>query len=71
MLDAQKEVGRRYGVATPTSARGARSWFFAKVFTPTYHRLPWTVRSGVIRAMPGSHRRKWSPRERKTRPPAV
>ncbi len=71
LRDAQDEVARRYGVATLPPGRGAREWFFSKVFTPAYRHLPWAVRSSVIRAMPGSHRREWHPRERKTRPPAV
>jgi hypothetical protein len=30
------------------------------VFAPVYARVPWSVRSRAVRAMPGSHRQQWT-----------
>ena len=32
-----------------------------KVFAPVYALLPWPVRHEVMKAMPGSHRKRWAP----------
>ena len=43
--------------------RRAREEFWLRVFAPVYAVLPWSVRSRILRAMPGSHRRRaWNRR---------
>ena len=58
MVAAQRDVGGRYGAPPPPPPRGVDR-FWQRVYVPAYHRLPWTLRSTVMRAMPGSHRRTW------------
>ena len=58
MAHAQRNVGARYGAPLPPPPRGVDR-FWQQVYCPTYHRLPWKLRSTVMRAMPGSHRRTW------------
>lgn len=60
LAHAQAVVGRRYGVATPPPTGLDALW--QKVYAPIYHRLPWPLRARVMRLMPGSHRRRWTPR---------
>jgi hypothetical protein len=71
LLDAQARLAARYGRAGPPLPRGAKQIFWLRVFAPAYRRLPWKVRSRLIQAMPGSHRRDWSSRVTSTRGPAV
>ena len=58
MIAAEREVAGRYGSTAPLPPRGVDR-FWQGVYVPVYHRLPWTLRSTVMRAMPGSHRRTW------------
>jgi hypothetical protein len=58
LIAAQRNVAARYGTAPPLPPRGADR-FWQQVYVPAYHRLPWKLRSTVMRAMPGSHRRTW------------
>ena len=58
MTAAQREIARRYGTTPPLRPRGAGR-FWQQVYVPAYHRLPWKLRSTVMRAMPGSHQRTW------------
>lgn len=65
---AQTDLARRYleregPVPDPREdPRQARLW--REYFVPIYRRLPWRLRSVVMRAMPGSHRRRWRRRDR-------
>lgn len=61
MTSAQAIVAKRYGVPPPRPPAGA-DIFWQKVYAPIYHRLPWRFRARVMRLMPGSHRRQWTPR---------
>jgi hypothetical protein len=69
LVAAQREVADRYGTTPPLPPHGVDR-FWQQVYVPLYHRLPWTLRSSVMRALPGSHRRTWHPTEH-GRDPAV
>ena len=58
MVAAQREIAAQYGTPPPSPPRGLDR-FWQRVYVPVYHRLPWKLRSRVMRAMPGSHRRMW------------
>ncbi|HWN25733.1 MAG TPA: hypothetical protein VNP37_02115 [Actinomycetospora sp.] len=71
MIDAHERLARRYsGTRPPTRPHGAVELFWRRVFAPLYRALPWPLRHRVMRAMPGSHRRTWSPPPER-REPAV
>ena len=57
---AQRDLARRYGGRPdPAGRRGFSAFFWRRIFTPMYRLLPWGLRRAIIRAMPGSHRRRW------------
>jgi hypothetical protein len=58
LVAAQRDVAARHGTTPPRPPRGVDR-FWQQVYVPAYHRLPWRVRSTVMRALPGSHRRTW------------
>ncbi len=60
LVDAQGRVGARYGATGPRHRVGVKELFWLRLFAPIYARLPWSVRSRVLHAMPGSHRQKWT-----------
>ena len=70
-IDAQRRVGARYGASVQRKARGLKEIFWLNVFAPTYRLLPWGLRSRVIAALPGSHRRDWPVRSGRPSGPAV
>jgi hypothetical protein len=57
LRDAQARVSRAQGRALPP-VRG--SFFWSRIFVPTYRLLPWAARRRLMAAMPGSHRKHWS-----------
>ena len=67
---AHQKLARTQGAPAPRPPRGIKEIFWLRVFAPTYAALPWSVRSRIMRAMPGSHRRAWAPPPR-PRGPAV
>jgi len=67
MTAAQREIAGRYGTTPPLPPHGAGR-FWQQVYVPAYHRLPWKLRSTVMRAMPGSHRRTWHASEQGSGP---
>jgi hypothetical protein len=72
LIAAQRDVAACYGHALPARRRkGVKERFFLGLFAPLYRRLPWRVRSFVLRSMPGSHRQTWTPRARQPLGPAV
>ncbi|MGH9117365.1 MAG: hypothetical protein ACRD0A_05675 [Acidimicrobiales bacterium] len=71
LVAAQDRMAGKYGGRAPVPEPGFKPWFFRRLFVPIYRRLPWPVRSKVIRAMPGSHRRTWARRDRSTHQPAI
>lgn len=60
LVAAQDRIGRQYGVPRPRQPQGFKAFFWLRLFAPGYRLLPWTLRSRVLRAMPGSHRRQWA-----------
>ncbi|HEU0213402.1 MAG TPA: hypothetical protein VFR13_04900 [Jiangellaceae bacterium] len=60
LVAAQDRVGRQYGAGRPRRPQGLRELFWLRLFAPVYRILPWTLRSRVLRAMPGSHRQHWA-----------
>jgi hypothetical protein len=57
---AQADLAHRYlGRPPPVGPRTPQVLFWKYLFVPIYRRLPWDVKHYVIRAMPGSHRRRW------------
>ncbi len=69
MVAAQEKIAAKYHVAPPRRPRGAEV-FWLRVYVPVYRALPWSVRSAVMRQLPGSHRRTWRKAER-PRGPAI
>ena len=70
MVDAQTRMAAKYGLPPPPPPKGPQELFWLRVFTPTYRRLPWKLRSAVMQRMPGSHRQQWT-RPTSPRQPAV
>ena len=58
MAAAERRIAERYGLPVPPEPRGP-DLFWQRVYVPAYNRLPWRVRTTVMRALPGSHRRTW------------
>jgi hypothetical protein len=69
MVAAQEKIAAKYHVTPPQRPRGAEV-FWRRVFVPVVRALPWPVRSGVLRRLPGSHRETWTKGER-PRGPAI
>jgi hypothetical protein len=59
MIAAQQKIAAKYGVPPPRQPRGAEI-FWLRVFVPVYQAIPWSLRSAIIRRMPGSHRMRWT-----------
>jgi len=59
MIAAQEKVAAKYGVPPPRPPRGA-AVFWLRVYAPAYRALPWSLRSAIMRRMPGSHRMTWT-----------
>ena len=55
-LDSQARTARKYGLPGPT-VKG--SFFWTKVFVPTYRLMQWGLRRPIMTAIPGSHRQRW------------
>jgi hypothetical protein len=60
LVAAHRKLARTRGAPPPRTPRGAAEQFWLRVFAPVYAVLPWSVRSRILRAMPGSHRRPWA-----------
>lgn len=66
---AQEPLARRYlGRPGPVSPPGLQVFFWKRIFVPLYRLLPWEWRRAIILAMPGSHRRGWTPDPRAPSP---
>ena len=60
LASTQEELARRYlRREGPVGHRSQGEFFWRQVFIPAYRKIPWPVRSFVLRQMPGSHRRRW------------
>jgi hypothetical protein len=60
LIDAQRQIAARHGLAPPSPPHGLRDRFWLGLFAPVYRRLPWKLRRMTIQLMPGSHRRTWT-----------
>ncbi|WP_300019365.1 hypothetical protein [Pseudonocardia sp.] len=60
LIAAHQKLARTQGAPAPRPPRGAKDIFWLRVFAPTYALLPWSLRSRIMRAMPGSHRQTWA-----------
>jgi hypothetical protein len=58
MAAAERQIAQRHGLPAPPPPRGV-DVFWQRVYVPAYNKLPWRLRTVVMRAMPGSHRRTW------------
>ena len=68
LVAAHTKIARAQGGPVPRGPHGLKDLFWLKVFAPTYAVLPWSVRSRIMRAMPGSHRQDWAPAPRSQGP---
>ena len=60
LVDSQKQMAERHGTVAPRSPKGAKDVFWMKIFAPIYAVLPWSLRSTIMKSMPGSHRKTWA-----------
>ncbi|SHL04036.1 hypothetical protein SAMN05443637_116186 [Pseudonocardia thermophila] len=70
LVAAHEKIAHQQGTTPPRPPRGLKEIFWLRIFAPVYGALPWSLRSRIMRAMPGSHRRTWAPAPR-PRGPAV
>ncbi|NMI01334.1 hypothetical protein [Pseudonocardia acidicola] len=61
LVAAHHKLAQKQGAPAPRPPKGAKEIFWLKVFAPTYNLLPWSLRSKIMKAMPGSHRKTWAP----------
>ncbi|MFD1237175.1 hypothetical protein ACFQ34_28160, partial [Pseudonocardia benzenivorans] len=60
LVDSQQKMSQRLGTAAPRPAKGGKEIFWRKIFTPLYAIMPWSLRSTIMKSMPGSHRKTWA-----------
>jgi hypothetical protein len=58
MVAAERRMAERHALPPPSPPKGV-DLFWQRVYVPAYNLLPWRVRTVVMRAMPGSHRKTW------------
>lgn len=61
LIAAHEKLARTRGGPHPRPPKGMKEIFWLRIFAPAYALLPWSLRSRIMRAMPGSHRRSWAP----------
>jgi hypothetical protein len=61
LVAAHRRLARTRGGPPPRAPKGLAENAWLRVFAPAYAALPWPLRSRIMRAMPGSHRRPWAP----------
>lgn len=61
LIGAQDRIAKQHGARAPRKPHGFAEIFWLRIFVPIYRILPWSLRHRVMRAMPGSHRRTWTP----------
>ncbi|HTK65358.1 MAG TPA: hypothetical protein VL595_23410 [Pseudonocardia sp.] len=64
LVAAHRKLAARNGWPAPRPPKGIKEIFWLRVFAPVYALLPWSLRSRIMRAMPGSHRKPWAPAPR-------
>jgi hypothetical protein len=60
LVAAHRSLARSHGGPAPRPPKGLKEIFWLRIFAPTYAAMPWALRSRIMRAMPGSHRREWA-----------
>ncbi|MBA3907135.1 MAG: hypothetical protein H0X35_10705 [Pseudonocardiales bacterium] len=68
LVAAHQKLAQRTGSPAPRPPQNLKDLFWLKVFVPIYDALPWPLRSTIMRAMPGSHRKTWAPPPRSQGP---
>lgn len=71
LRDAQRRTAIAHGLPAPPAPRSLKDRFWLQIFAPIYRLLPWGLRSSIMRAMPGSHRRSWPAPHYERRPPGI
>jgi len=71
MEAAQRILAERYLGKDAVPALGTQAFFWRRIFVPVYQRLPWALRHGMIRRMPGSHRQRWRGFDAEPRHPGI
>jgi|RhiMethySRZTD1v2_1073278.scaffolds.fasta_scaffold210181_3 hypothetical protein len=61
LIGAQDRIAKQHGARAPRKPHGFAEFFWLRIFVPIYRILPWSLRHRVMKAMPGSHRRTWTP----------
>ena len=61
LVAAHAKLARAQGAPAPRPPHGLKELFWLRLFAPVYAALPWSLRSRILRAMPGSHRKAWAP----------
>ncbi len=62
MVDAQDRMARQLGFNPPPGPRGLSERFWRQIFVPVFRAMPEGLRTGMIQALPGSHRQAWPKR---------
>jgi len=60
VVAAQDRIAKKYRAARPRRPHGFEEQVWRRAFAPVYRAVPWSLRSRVLRAMPGSHRQHWT-----------
>ena len=61
LVAAHRTLARTQGSPAPRKPHGVKEIFWLQIFAPVYAALPWSLRSRIMRTMPGSHRKTWAP----------
>jgi hypothetical protein len=69
MVAAERKMAAKYGLPEPPRPRGVNI-FWQRVYAPAFYLIPYPLRSRIAGALPGSHRRTWTP-QTPPRGPAV
>ncbi len=60
LVAAHQKLANTLGSPAPRPPQGLKEFFWLKIFAPIYGLLPWSLRSRIMQAMPGSHRKTWA-----------
>ncbi|MFC4947294.1 hypothetical protein [Pseudonocardia sp. GCM10023141] len=61
LVAAHQKLAKAQNGRAPRPPKGLKEVFWLRIFAPTYALMPWSLRSKIMRAMPGSHRQNWAP----------
>jgi hypothetical protein len=71
LQDAQLRMARQLGFNEPQKPHGLKNRFWRQVFVPVYRKVPTVIRTRLIAAIPGSHRRDWPAPDYSPKKPVV